>query len=1201
MKIREYIIGIGILAILLTLAGTGSAKPNYGCTPSNCHGFDGNFYYNTHKFDGISSPTVDTSCAKCHVNPTGDMSLTSSGSVYSETHRYNDTTLASERLIPPACGNCHVDVINNDFTRLSGNATYLTSKTCENCHKAKYDNWTNTLHRVMLTPKTTAQAMGLPEPEVGWANISYVIITKSVIEYINTTGWFPSNNSAWETQEEKWGEGHSGEAYKNCARCHATGYNATNGNQSGMLGIYGSWEEPGIGCERCHKPAGNGHQVDVNYSPSLCQECHGKGMGSHGTRWELGAHAPPAQENGSCMYCHSPIDQYKNPNVTADNAGNVVCAVCHNVHDLSDDQYGPLFSPNGFNKTIMADEKAAKLSFFNATASTAAGADIYDILVSPAEYYPGTGDGITTGDARKDPSYGAAPISVTGAISNALCSKCHFRHGLGHIAAVNLSHGTFHSGDKNTVAACIDCHMEKAGSNERTVMRRHSLDPLGENSCGGTTRCHTTSDQNLSASSNSVIPVINEWNASAHNDKEVGVGGDDYNHFYWNNTAGVPNSREISCNKCHSPMDWNPVRDSDTTKVPLTDDFKGITCAVCHNLHDTGDWLARTQAMFGEAKGYAWYNKDAIVAATNATTGLPSRYKANYTMIGSTTELCGNCHSNIRIGNTGPGYGTPSTRNPTGIISPHGFPAKDIFVGSWKQTNNFECIDCHMATKITDPTNLTETVLPDSQKVKGHSFKVNVPLLENGTCLDCHELGNISNRIEVIKVDTQTKWNATNITVMTALETINAFTGPKNLSRDLIAQAYWNMRFVSSDESWGVHNPVGVNMLLDNATALANEALTNLGEGQKTITVSPATTTLIIGETQVFTATFLDQNSTPLTGVNINWLSNNTTVGNVSPLTATTDVSGAVTTTFTAGAAGIAMITANNGTVTGSANVIVTVSTGPPELTTIAVSPPMITLIIGGTQTITATAKDQNGNPVQGTNITWTNSNTAVGSVAPINVITDVNGNAVTTFTAITKGTSIIDATNGTVSGSANVNVTAETPPTNVTVAIRTIEKESLRMGESANITVDISSDISQALSLREIIPTGWNLTRITDDADAFKSSTNEWILFNVTPGIHITVVYRLTALNFATIGTYHINGTISNSSGVIAVVQGDNTITLDINAFYRRLGSDSNKVETTDVLKAGDDWRNNIAPPGFDRAITRMELLALIEEWLVS
>ncbi|CAG0979495.1 hypothetical protein METP1_01691 [Methanosarcinales archaeon] len=187
------------------------------------------------------------------------------------------------------------------------------------------------------------------------------------------------------------------------------------------------------------------------------------------------------------------------------------------------------------------------------------------------------------------------------------------------------------------------------------------------------------------------------------------------------------------------------------------------------------------------------------------------------------------------------------------------------------------------------------------------------------------------------------------------------------------------------------------------------------------------------------------------------------------------------------------------------------------------------------------------------------------------------------------------------VQGDNTITLNLIPPQPSVVNATRQIEKESLRQGESTNITIRISSNMNKALALQELIPRGWNLTRISGDADAFNSRTSEWIWFNVSPGINKTVIYRLTAQDNASIGTYHINGTISSKSGVIAVVQGDNSITFDITAFYRRLGSDTNRIETTDVLTATDDWRNKIAPAGFERAITTQELLALIDEWISS
>ena len=853
---NKIIFGIGILISLLALAGTGSARFAYASDCGHCHDdyprpltANGVFFNDTHKFDGIARPISGASCTECHIDPgnavTGNFTLTGAGTSYNVTHRYNRTTLGSKFLSSPGCGNCHVDALGKDFSMKSGNRTYLTSSVCQDCHKAKYDNWTNTMHRVMLTPKDTAEAMGLPTPWVGWANISYVIVSKPALEYINSTGYFLTENGSYETELKEFENGtHAGGTYGTCGRCHTTGWNTSGWNASllnGILpGINGTFSEPGIACERCHMAGGNGHQVVVNYSGDLCRECHTGG--THGTGWENGLHAPPPFEIGSsCMFCHSSFDQYKNQNVTEENATGVTCGVCHDTHDMTDDQYGPLYSPNGYNTTIASEIKVAKLSFFNATASIASGTDIFDILISPALLYNGTDS------SRKDSSYGTAPINVTGAVSNVLCSKCHYRHGLGHIAGVNLSHGT--ASNPNNAASCIDCHMEKAGSDERTVMKKHALDPLAyvNNSCGGNTKCHETSSQNLSNSLESIVPVQSEWEGTAHNDKETGLNHSNLNSSFYrsiNATTGIVSikSRANSCLKCHSPFDWNPATaESNTTNTQLSEDFKGIVCAVCHNIHDMGNSITESSG-----KKYSWYNRDGVYTG---------RYKANYTLMADTTELCGNCHSNIRYGNTGPGWASDTATTP---ISQHGFPAKDVFVGSWKQSSilGFECIDCHM---YTNKTNASGGVLNDTEKIMGHSFAVNATGLQNTSgCNTCHVegsiLGSIPSVIGEIQTSTQNKWNTTNITVMNALANIKLSTGQKNLSRYQIAQAYWNLKLVQNDESWGVHNPSGTDQLLDDAATLAIAANASLGRGNTTVQLYAGWNLVSLNETPASTA-----------------------------------------------------------------------------------------------------------------------------------------------------------------------------------------------------------------------------------------------------------------------------------------------------------------------------------------------------------
>ena len=56
-----------------------------------------------------------------------------------------------------------------------------------------------------------------------------------------------------------------------------------------------------------------------------------------------------------------------------------------------------------------------------------------------------------------------------------------------------------------------------------------------------------------------------------------------------------------------------------------------------------------------------------------------------------------------------------------------------------------------------------------------------------------------------------------------------------------------------------------------------------------------------------------------------------------------------------------------------------------------------------------------------------------------------------------------------------------------------------------------------------------------------------------------------------------------------------------DMLAYYRGLGQYPDIVETNDLLKAADDWRNNVIPPGFSVLIATDQLLVLADEWRAS
>src|SRR5574341_1050039 len=155
-----------------------------------------------------------------------------------------------------------------------------------------------------------------------------------------------------------------------------------------------------------------------------------------------------------------------------------------------------------------------------------------------------------------------------------------------------------------------------------------------------------------------------------------------------------------------------------------------------------------------------------------------------------------------------------------------------------------------------------------------------------------------------------------------------------------------------------------------------------------TITVTPATASVIVGGTRTFAASTLDQLGNPIAATVI-WSSSNQNVGTV-------DAAGV----FTALAAGTAVITATDGTVSGTA----TVTVATPVLTTITVSPPTATVVVGNTRSFGAAALDQFGNPITAV-ITWNSSNTTVGMISSTGVFT-ANAEGITTITAASGGVS---------------------------------------------------------------------------------------------------------------------------------------------------------------------------------------------------
>src|SRR2546430_2040116 len=206
------------------------------------------------------------------------------------------------------------------------------------------------------------------------------------------------------------------------------------------------------------------------------------------------------------------------------------------------------------------------------------------------------------------------------------------------------------------------------------------------------------------------------------------------------------------------------------------------------------------------------------------------------------------------------------------------------------------------------------------------------------------------------------------------------------------------------------------------------------------VPLSPATATVLVGQTLQLTATPKDSAGGTLTGRTVTWVSSNTSVATVS-------CSGLVT----GGAPGSATITATSEGKTSSA--AITVTTVP--VASVTVSPATASVAVGQTLQLTATPKDSTGTALTGRSVTWVSSNPGVATVS---------SNGLVTSGAV--GTATITATSEGKAGRAAVTVTP-VPVASVAVAPATA---SLTVGQTAQLTATPKDSAGTA-------PTGPNAT----------------------------------------------------------------------------------------------------------------------------
>ncbi len=279
------------------------------------------------------------------------------------------------------------------------------------------------------------------------------------------------------------------------------------------------------------------------------------------------------------------------------------------------------------------------------------------------------------------------------------------------------------------------------------------------------------------------------------------------------------------------------------------------------------------------------------------------------------------------------------------------------------------------------------------------------------------------------------------------------------------------------------------------------------------IAVSPVSTSVPQGTVVNFTASPKDQSGNPINAVVVAWSSSNTTVGTID---ATTGV-------FTALMQGNTMISATNGTITGIASATVTAPTS--VLTSIVVSPASKSVLPGTVVNFTASSLDQLGSPINAT-ISWSVNDTMVGTIDP----------ATGMFTAVAPGNVMISATNGTITGTANVTVLS----TAVTAFGLTPDATAVLKGNMVTITITALNGISPQTLYNGMA----NITIAANNASAVASPMNASFTNGMaTITVKSSIVQPVTVT--ATNGSITGNTTIVFADSVIPLAMGWNLISI--------------------------------------------------------
>ena len=172
------------------------------------------------------------------------------------------------------------------------------------------------------------------------------------------------------------------------------------------------------------------------------------------------------------------------------------------------------------------------------------------------------------------------------------------------------------------------------------------------------------------------------------------------------------------------------------------------------------------------------------------------------------------------------------------------------------------------------------------------------------------------------------------------------------------------------------------------------------------VTVGPASASIVVGATQQLTAVTKDAAGATLTGRVVTWSASDASVAIVSS-------SGLLT----GRSAGSTIITATSEGKNGTSAITVTLV----PVASVTVNPPSATILVGATQQLSAVTKDAAGATLSGRVVTWSTSNAAVAKVSSNGLVSGQSA-----------GSATITATSEGKSGTSSLTIQASSPGTHV-------------------------------------------------------------------------------------------------------------------------------------------------------------------------